>query len=343
MENIKEIAWALSLASAQNKLDVPGEYIWAFPATESFADVQARFLSVFSSGNSIKDPEVSQYIREIDINRHLSDPWTSRKFEEQFPHWIKKSPHYQLTNLDLFQHACYSQGSQESFLNFYIVNRDKRFRIFKGEYWWHMQVWHNLSMNWAYIEDDELKPGDVCMVSLPFAISGDRHPKLDNLIEQCEHLGIELLLDFIYLPNSMDMSVNIDLLPSCIKTITLSFSKAFPTQFAKIAIRLSKRKINDPMQISNDENIANRLGCGLGLDVMSRFPPDFMVTKYRNQQQHWCKKLGLTATKVVHFAVGEPYAEKNYWFSQFNEQHNRYNLGILYENSELLKKLGLYD
>jgi hypothetical protein len=72
-----------------------------------------------------------------------------------------------------------------------------------------------------------------------------------------------------------------------------------------------------------------------------------MVTQYLDQQHYWCNKLGLTPTGVVHFGLGNNYTntgrqrELNY-LSQYNEQQNRYNLGMLYENTNLLKKLQLY-
>lgn len=142
--------------------------------------------------------------------------------------------------------------------------------------------------------------------------------------------------------------VDIDLSADCIRTITFSLSKTFPVQCAKIAIRFCKEKPQDPMQMSNDENILNRLSSGLALEIMNRFPPDFMVNKYQTAQQHWCQRLDLEPTPVVHFAIGPNYtnwgrSSSQNWCSPFNNQQNRYNLGMLYENENLLKKIGLYD
>jgi len=72
-----------------------------------------------------------------------------------------------------------------------------------------------------------------------------------------------------------------------------------------------------------------------------------MVNRYLDQQTHWCEQLGLTPTGVVHFGLGNDYTatgrqqETNY-LSKYNEQQNRYNLGMLYENQNLLKNLQLY-
>ena len=346
VEQVRQLAWTLAQASATNQLDVPGEYVWAFPNDDKFDAVRARSRSIFSSGNSIKDPEVIEYVQGLHLSRHLLNPWIVEQFESAFPAWIASSKNYQLRNFELFKYVGFSAGTQESFINFYLFNNNRRFRVFRGDYWWHMDIWTRIGANWAYIEDDELRSGDICICSYPFALTGDKHRDFDWLVEQCNHTGIELLVDFIYLPNSAG-AVDIDLSSDCIKQITFSFSKTFPVQCAKIAVRMCKIKPEDPMQMSNDENICNRLSAGLAWDIIQRFPPDFNVKKYHDQQRHWCAKLGLDPTKVVHFGLGTDYTSygrhsSTAWCSPFNQQQNRYNLGMLYENQNLLKNLQLY-
>ena len=128
----------------------------------------------------------------------------------------------------------------------------------------------------------------------------------------------------------------------------VSLSKTFPIANARVALRMTKEKIYDPMQIANDENVANRLATGIGLECMQRFDVDYMVKKYHNEQKHWCKVLGLKPTKVVHFAEGKPYTDigrmnSKRFFSEFNDQQNRYNLGPLFANKNLLQRLGYYE
>lgn len=344
---INNLSWVLSVASAKNKLDVPGEFIWAFPKDDGFHEVRSRSQSIFSSGNSIKDPEVIDFVQNINLSPYLIDPWIVNKLQEEFPDWIKAGSRYKLDNIDLFKYVGFSQGTQESFLNWYMMHKDKRLRVFRGDYWWHMEIWEKAKFNWSYIDDDPvIAENDACLCSYPFALTGDKHKEFDWLVEQCERVGADLLVDFIYLPNSNN-AVNIDLSASCIKEITFSLSKTFPIQTAKIGIRMLKEKPSDPMQMSNDENICNRLSGGLALNLIRKFPVDHMVNKYINEQTHWCNKLGLKQSKVVHFGMGDNYTsvgrqtELNY-LSKFNEQQNRYNLGMLYENTELLKKLQLY-
>lgn len=347
LELISKISWALSLASAQNKLDVPGEFIWAYPKDSNFYEVRSRSQSIFSSGNAIKDPEVIEFVKNQHITPCLQDCWTVNRLQDSWPSWIAAGQRYKLRNFELFGYVGFSQGTQESFLNWYMMNQHKRLRVFRGDYWWHMEIWDRAGFNWKYIDDEpEIHKDDACIVSCPFALTGRKHQQFDWLIEQCEHVGASVLVDFIYLPNSNNV-VDIDLSPSCIKEITFSLSKTFPIQTAKIAVRMTKVKPQDPMSMSNDENIANRLSAGLAQKIIDNFPVDYMVTKYSQQQDHWCQKLGLEKTGVVHFGYGSNYtsvgrqSELNY-LSAYNEQQNRYNLGMLFENTNLLKTLGLY-
>lgn len=342
---VRSIAWTLATASATKQLDIPGEYVWAYPRDLSFNEIRARSRSIFSSGNAIKDYEILQYIQSVNSTAFLSDPWTVNKFEELFVPWIQQGQ-YTLRNFDLFKYIGFSAGTQESFLNYYLMNYTRRFRVFKGDYWWHMEIWTKTNLAWSYIEDDDIRPGDVCICSCPFALVGDVHPQFTWLINECNRVGAKLLVDFIYLPNSNNC-VDIDLSADCIEEITFSLSKTFPVQCAKIAVRMLKKKPSDPMQMSNDENICNRLSAGLATAIIVKYPPDYQVTKYQTEQKHWCEKLGLKPTKVVHFGLGDDYT--NYgkngntaWCSPYNEQQNRYNLGMLFENKNLLEKLNLY-
>jgi len=347
-DKITEIAWALMTASAQNKLDVPGEYLWNIPVSDNFNEIRPKTWSVYSSGNCIKDKELIEFTKSVQLNKYLLDPWIVKRFEEYFPTWFKKCPRFQFKGIDEFKHSCFAQGSQETFINFYIKHRDRRFRVFKGEYWWHMECWKKLGLEWAYLDEDDIKPNDVVILSCPFARLGDEHPQQKELIDQCEKLGVPVMLDFIYLPNTTFDNVQIDLTPTCIQSLSFSMSKTFPIANARVALRMTKEKVYDPMQIANDENVANRLATGIGVECMQQFNVDYMVEKYHTEQQHWCKILGLTPTKVVHFAEGKPYTDigrmnSKRFFSEFNDQQNRYNLGPLFANKTLLQKMGYYE
>jgi hypothetical protein len=346
-DKITKIAWALMTATVRGKLDVPGEYVWNIPTNDEFYEIRSKTYSVYSSGNCIKDMDAIKTIESVNPSKYLRDPWITKKFEDYFPQWLTACPRFNFQGLDDFKHGCFAQGSQEYFLNYYMTNRNKRFRVFKGEYWWHMEVWKKMGLQWAYIEDDDLQANDVVILSFPFARLGDKHPRQEELLDACDKIGVPVMLDFIYLPNSTYESVDIDLRRDCIDSLSFSLSKAFPIATARVALRMTRQKLDDPMQISNDENVSNRIASGLGYEMMQKLKVDYMVDKYKDEQNHWCRVLGLEPTKVVHFALGKPYTDvgrmnQKRFFSEFNDQENRYNLGPLFANKKLLTSLGYY-
>ena len=35
-----------------------------------------------------------------------------------------------------------------------MMHKDHRLRVFRGDYWWHMEIWQKAKFNWKYIDDD---------------------------------------------------------------------------------------------------------------------------------------------------------------------------------------------
>jgi hypothetical protein len=96
---IRRISWALAQASAEDCLDTPGEFVWAYPKNAQFWEVRSRSHSIFSSGNAIKDSVVIDFVNSLSLSEHLRDCWIVDKFQEAFPSWIAAGTRYKLHNL----------------------------------------------------------------------------------------------------------------------------------------------------------------------------------------------------------------------------------------------------
>jgi len=329
IKRIEKLAWLLATAN------LGGEYKWNHHG-DDFNDVTARAMSIFSSGNSIVDKKFAAWKLDVNVTKYLDDCFVVDKYYERIVPYIQSSKYFKVHGLDQFTNLDYSAGSQEAFLNHIMMNRDKRLRIFKGDYWWHLDVCDALGIQWDYIEDGDLIETDYIICSCPFALTGQYHKNMYDMLDICEQKGIGVLIDLIYLPN-YQLDYKLDLNYDCINTITFSFSKTFPMQTSKIAVRLKKDLVRDPLRISNKENIENRLALGFGLEIMENFNINYMVDSYANDQTTWCDYLGLEKSPVVHFGLGDDYMNRQGQYSKYNIQSLRYNLGILYQNKDLLK------
>ena len=241
-----------------------------------------------------------------------------KKFIETYPTWMFEPFDFQ--NTELLTEACFTQGTTESFAQFYIRYKDYRLRIAKGEYFYH-QMMKSLRYegNFAWLEDEPIQSGDVVLISLPFADTGDYYIGIDNILDQCDQLGVPVMLDLAYVNLTIGKYLNykIDFARPCIEYVVSSLSKVFPVENMRIGIRLQKTKAEDQLYVINEENYnyINLLSAYVGTAMMEEFPADWVVNKYRSKQLEMCEKLGLGLSPCVPFGI------------DFADRYPQYNRG----------------
>jgi hypothetical protein len=261
-------------------------------------DLVRKYTTIDSSLNTVAEDIKHRFV-------HTYHDWAFRGFN--------------LPGIDLYQHACFTQGTTESFAQFYVRYRgNHRLRISKGEYFYHQMMkslWYN--GRFAWIDEDELKPNDVVLISVPFADTGDIPTSLDQLLDRCDSLDIPVMLDFAYINLTAPgtFSHRIDLSRACIKYIVTSLSKVFPVENLRIGLRLQKEKFEDQIYVVNEKNYnyINLLSAYVGTGLMDLFAPDYVFNKYRQQQIDFCRSLQLTVSPCVNFGIDHHgrYAEYN--------------------------------
>lgn len=266
----------------------------------------------FGHSTAINDSEV---ITSLAVNfTHLTDPETNRKFCNAYLIWLKSHNGHTVVGLDNFKFAVYSHGTSEAFDKFYMKNLNRRFRIFKSEYLYHQLAWRNSNLQWSYIEDDELKNTDAVIISLPFADTGNKHVSMDEVLNECNRLNIPVLVDCAYF--TISSGLDFDFTHLCITDITFSLSKTFPVAHARIGMRLTKVDDDDTLFVYEKANYQNRLGASLGLALINKFSPEYIVTKYKDKQEEFCKLANIEPSSTVIFGIAT-----NNW--------NEYNRGGL--------------
>ena len=117
-----------------------------------------------------------------------------------FKHFLGNS--HNLIGLDSYTHSCFTQGTTESFTHFYIRYRNKnRLRLARGEYFYHQMIksmYYPMRFDW--LEDDELKQGDVLVISAPFSDTCDY---IQILSKYCVSVMKKKYLFFWILPISI--------------------------------------------------------------------------------------------------------------------------------------------
>lgn len=230
---------------------------------------------------------------------------TKHEFFDTYKDWMPK--YHNLLGFKKYNEACFTNGTTESFVNFYLRYKGtKRLRVAKGDYFYHQmtqRLFFNDSKEFAWLEDDKLKSGDLLVISCPFSDTGDMYPNLETILCHCDNLKIPVMLDLAYINISEDMIINLE--HDCIEYVVSSLSKTFPLEHYRIGIRLQKTKFEDPLYVINEDNYnyLNVMSIYLGLKLMQEFPSDYITQKYLDAQSYWCEKLGVTPSPCVIFGI----------------------------------------
>jgi hypothetical protein len=262
---------------------------------------------VFGGAGAIIDPEIKQQIHDI-ICSAPSQDWLDdlsihKIFLDQYTKWILGTRKNVIRGLDQYTVKAFSQGTTESFDKFYLKHHRRRFRCFRGEYMYHTATWKNIfSMQWKHIEDDPIDKNDAVVISLPFSDTGDCHNDMKRVLEQCCELDVPVLIDCAFF--GICQNLEFDFTWPCITDITFSLSKTLPVAHARIGMRVSRVDDDDSLLVHQKIGYINRLACGLGIELLNRWGPDYNCEKWTNVQHQFCKRLNIMPSKSVVFGLG---------------------------------------
>lgn len=254
----------------------------------------------FISDKKLED-EVVDIITESAKADCLADIDIHNKFIKRYYDWILETKNNTITGLENFKSAVFTNGSTEAFDKFYLKNKTRRLRVFKGEYMYHTAIGRSYFDSIVSIDDHELEINDVVVISLPFADTGNEHPDMHHVLSRCNELKIPVLIDCCYYGACGELDLNVDY--ECITDITFSLAKIFPVGFLRIGMRLTRTDNDDPLFVYNKNNYVNRLSSAVGLELLNRYGPDYNYNTYRITQEKFCKELDVELSKCVFFAT----------------------------------------
>ena len=238
-------------------------------------------------------------------------------FIETYKWWMPST--HNLIGIEKYTEGCFIQGTTESFAQFYIRYRNhKRLRLAKGEYFYHQMMrglWYSSPQSFAWLDDDEIREGDVVLLSVPFSDTGDVPYNLEEILDECDKKNVHVMLDMAYINLAVNLEINLE--HPCIEYIVSSLSKVFPVENMRIGIRLQRKKFEDQLYVVNEPgyNYINLLSAYVGKGMMYEFEADFIYDKYKKDQNVYCKHFDLVRSPCVYFGI------------DYNDKYPEYNRG----------------
>ncbi len=248
-----------------------------------------------------RDDAVKEYISN---QSHLDDEEIKSKFVQTYKQWMF-AVHPNIKGWEDYNELCFTQGTTESFSQFYLRFREnKRLRLAKGEYFYNQMMkglWYKEKFAW--LDEDEIKPNDVVLISVPFSNTGAVPDYLETLLTECDKNNVPVMLDLAYV--SLSVNQEVDLTHKCIEYVVSSLSKVFPVELYRIGIRMQRKKFEDQLYVINEKNYnyINVLSAYVGTKLMETYPADYIYNKYRQKQLDMCGQLNVEASPCVYFGI----------------------------------------
>lgn len=248
----------------------------------------------------IRDESITKFVKE---NKSLNEDKIRQNFLQTYKDWAF-STHSDIKGIKNFNKLCYTNGTTDSFAQFFIRFRNKRLRLKKGEYFYSQmmrRLWY--SENFAWLHEDKIREGDVLLISVPFSDTGSIPNDLEKVLTDCDNASVPVMLDFAYI--NLAVNFALDVTHPCIEYIVTSLSKVFPVEHYRIGIRMQKKVFEDQLYVINEDNYnyINLLGAYVGSTLMKSFSADYIYNKYKNKQTEMCKKYNLEVSPCVYFGI----------------------------------------
>ncbi len=257
----------------------------------------------FRGGRAIPDLEVIELYNEVFDVSHVLTRDDKHDFVSLFDNHIKSSNMNQLSGLDEFKHKTFTAGTSQAFDTFWMKHHNKRFRCFKGEFFYHKANWKKFH-NWCYIGDDRICTDDAVVISLPFSDYCTERPMMKQVLSECVMFDVPVLIDCAYYGIASGIDFDLSKYP-CIKEVTFSLSKTFyNANKLRAGIRYAKDFADDNIDIMNEWEQVNHISTYIGKRLLEAFEPDYTFNKFRKRQEEYCKLHNLKPTDCVSFAFG---------------------------------------
>lgn len=328
-------------------LSIAKQLAWlvASKTTRNFQSARTAVRHFYSGSRAINNPEISKVLLQLpSMPNMLCDTDIIARFENDFAAWLMAHQWNTIRGLENFE-ADLSQGATQCFDSFYVRHADKRWRMLRGEYFYHILTAVNLDHDWSFVEDHEqLQTGDAFVISVPFCDTGSRIADLDSILDHCDRQDIPVLLDCAYFP--IAKNIDLDLNHSCIHTVAFSLSKTFPIAHARVGMRYTRPGHRDGQKLHSSINYDNRITATVGSAIIENFSSDWAVDNYQQCYDRLVGLLGLTPGDSVLFAEGDQswqeYGRKSLLETykldlDFRLFRNRICLTQLLENIDLVK------
>lgn len=307
---------------------------------------------VRSKHNAVYDFEFKQALTDAPWKEWLSqDTYFECKEEylEKIHNWLHDTKNNSLTGLENFEHHDLIHGTTQAFDEAYFRYKERRLRVFRGEYAYHRRVFTNhLFINTATDEYvDTIDENDWVIISVPFCGTGGLPPQhYQQVLDDALKVGAPVLIDCAWYGTCYDM--HIDLNHPAITEVCFSLTKGLGIGNLRTGIRYSNYGTDDqnPIRQQNEYNHLPLGAAQIGIHMMETFNIDRIPDKYKQWQHDLCGVLGLEPANCIHIGMADKHSalwDKFFIDEMYKKVGLRESLKAIRKQHILIKEKGTQD
>ena len=126
------------------------------------------------------------------------------------------------------------------------------------------------------------------------------HPQWNDILDECDQKGIDVHVDGAWWCCSHGLSV--DLNRDCIKSFSVSLSKALDLGWNRVAVRWRKFETADNANLMYEHRMISQASLEVSRYHLEQLPVDYFVEKYLEDYNRIVKELRLRPGKIIHVA-----------------------------------------
>ena len=228
---------------------------------------------------------------------------TNQQLDAAWRTWLTNSSYNKIDGLDQLKYSSFIPGTTDAFGEFLVRYPERRIRVSRSDFVLTKILAKQYNRNILSLEEAPLDSNDCLVMSFPFSGNGSTYPDVNHILDQAEENNVPVFIDGAYFGISHGIHYPLD--RSCIKDFAVSLSKNLAGNPLRLGIRFTRDYVDDGVTaglIGSD--IFDRLNAYLSLQLLEKYPHNWLIDKYRTVSESICKDLGLGTTNTLSLAIG---------------------------------------
>lgn len=188
------------------------------------------------------------------------------------------------------------QGNQHYIDSLLIEYGVQGVQTFEHDYGYYRKVTPNIQ----YAKTGSLASDKPLIIAAPMPGYMNLHPQWEQILDECDQKNIDVHIDGAWWCCSHGLKI--DLERECIKSFSVSLSKALDMGWNRVAIRWRKQNAMDNAHLMYDTKMISHASVEIARYHLQELSVDYFIDTYLDKYNQCVRELKLRPGKVIHAA-----------------------------------------